>query len=68
MSTRLGARFVGRRAELALLETALAAAVAGSPQTVFVGGEAGIGKTRLVNEFAERVRTTPVCSPASATS
>jgi tetratricopeptide (TPR) repeat protein len=56
MSTRLGARFVGRRAELALLETALAAAVAGSPQTVFIGGEAGIGKTRLVNEFAERVQ------------
>lgn len=55
MSTDLGARFVGRRAELALLETALAAAVDGSPQTVFVGGEAGIGKTRLVGEFAARV-------------
>nr|WP_241968411.1 LuxR family transcriptional regulator [Streptomyces sp. ICBB 8177] len=43
--------FVGRAAELTALETALARATAGEPQAVLVGGEAGVGKTRLVEEF-----------------
>ncbi|WP_354642417.1 helix-turn-helix transcriptional regulator [Kitasatospora camelliae] len=43
--------FVGRGRETALLKAALARAGAGEPQTVLVGGEAGIGKTRLVDEF-----------------
>ncbi|GAA4183798.1 LuxR family transcriptional regulator [Streptosporangium oxazolinicum] len=46
--------FVGRADELAVLEGALARARAGSASTVFVGGEAGVGKTRLVREFTER--------------
>ncbi|MBO0892598.1 MAG: AAA family ATPase [Acidothermales bacterium] len=46
---------VGRAAEPDELTAALADAVAGTPTTVFVGGEAGIGKTRLVTTFGERV-------------
>ncbi|MGJ6964954.1 ATP-binding protein [Streptosporangium sp. G11] len=46
--------FVGRADELAVLEDALARARSGSASTVFLGGEAGVGKTRLVREFAER--------------
>jgi predicted ATPase len=56
MSVALHTSFVGRKTELALLETALASVVAGSPQTVFIGGEAGVGKTRLVAEFSRRVQ------------
>ncbi|MFB4285383.1 AAA family ATPase [Nonomuraea sp. MTCD27] len=43
--------FVGRARELAALGDALARARAGVSSTVLVGGEAGVGKTRLVNEF-----------------
>jgi ATP/maltotriose-dependent transcriptional regulator MalT len=43
--------FVGRRAELSLLEAALLAAAAGEPAAVIVGGEAGVGKSRLVTEL-----------------
>ena len=46
--------FVGRDAELAALTAALDAAVAGDPAVVLVSGEAGVGKTRLVEEAAER--------------
>jgi DNA-binding CsgD family transcriptional regulator len=49
------ASFVGRQEELALLHQALQAAAAGEPATVLIAGEAGIGKTRLVEEFAGRV-------------
>jgi predicted ATPase len=45
-------RFVGRQSELNRLEDLLAA---GSARTVLVGGEAGIGKTRLLGEFAGRL-------------
>lgn len=44
--------FVGRVPELAELDEALAAAEAGRHVTMLVGGEAGVGKTRLVTEFA----------------
>ncbi|MEU2456302.1 AAA family ATPase [Streptomyces sp. NPDC012473] len=43
--------FVGRAGELAALTDALARAAAGEPQALLVGGEAGVGKTRLVEEF-----------------
>jgi ATP/maltotriose-dependent transcriptional regulator MalT len=46
--------FIGRRSELAQLRTAFERSAAGSPQTVLLGGEAGVGKTRLVEEFARR--------------
>ncbi|MDX6256781.1 MAG: hypothetical protein QOJ11_3115 [Frankiales bacterium] len=42
---------VGRLAELDVLRGALASAAAGQSQTVLVGGEAGVGKSRLVAEF-----------------
>ncbi|MEU8357887.1 AAA family ATPase [Nonomuraea sp. NPDC048882] len=43
--------FVGRARELAALGDALGRARAGASSTVLVGGEAGVGKTRLVREF-----------------
>ncbi|MFC4493914.1 AAA family ATPase [Streptomyces ovatisporus] len=42
---------VGRQDELRLLREALARADAGEPQAVLLGGEAGVGKTRLLEEF-----------------
>ena len=48
--------FVGRDAELAALTAALDAAVAGEPAVVLLSGEAGVGKTRLVDEAAQRAR------------
>src|SRR5207247_7863078 len=47
--------FVGRETELATLSEAYETARAGSARAVLLGGEAGVGKTRLVNEFATRV-------------
>src|SRR5687768_5027517 len=44
--------FVGRSPELAALEVALAEASAGQPRLVVVGGEPGIGKSRLLDELA----------------
>ncbi|MCT9081043.1 helix-turn-helix transcriptional regulator [Streptomyces fulvoviolaceus] len=44
--------FVGRADELHTLNDALARAAAGEPQALLLGGEAGVGKTRLVEEFA----------------
>lgn len=44
--------FVGRADELEVLHDALARAAAGEPQALLLGGEAGVGKTRLVEEFA----------------
>ncbi|TVZ85987.1 helix-turn-helix transcriptional regulator [Streptomyces sp. BK340] len=44
--------FVGRTDELDTLNDALARAAAGEPQALLLGGEAGVGKTRLVEEFA----------------
>ena len=46
--------FVGRAVELAALDAALAAAADGQPGVVLVGGEAGVGKTRLLDEFTTR--------------
>nr|WP_307821745.1 AAA family ATPase [Streptomyces coffeae] len=46
--------FVGRSAELTALDEALSRADAGEPRALFVGGEAGVGKTRLMQEFLGR--------------
>ncbi|MGW0916067.1 helix-turn-helix transcriptional regulator [Streptomyces sp. NPDC002784] len=56
--------FVGRADEVQILNDALARAEAGGtspafgsggePQALLLGGEAGVGKTRLVEEFANR--------------
>jgi DNA-binding CsgD family transcriptional regulator/tetratricopeptide (TPR) repeat protein len=50
------ASFIGRQEELGRLHRALQSAVAGEPTTVLIAGEAGVGKTRLVEEFADQVR------------
>ena len=47
--------FVGRQAELALLDTALADAMAGRMRSVAIAGAPGLGKTRLAEHFAGRV-------------
>src|SRR5512132_1129261 len=49
-------RFVGRTAELGRLEAAFADARGGRLLTLCVGGEAGVGKTRLVTRFADQVQ------------
>ncbi|MGD3105891.1 helix-turn-helix transcriptional regulator [Streptomyces sp. YGL11-2] len=49
--------FVGRAAELTALRDALAQVTAsGAPQALLIGGEAGVGKTRLIEEFGETAR------------
>ena len=55
------AAFIGRRGELRALKVALSRAADGDPAVVLVGGEAGIGKTRLVSEL-----TTACAADASA--
>jgi predicted ATPase len=50
------ASFIGRQEELGRLHRALQSAVAGEPTTVLIAGEAGVGKTRLVEELADQVR------------
>ena len=42
---------VGRRDELSWLDRALARVRGGAPATVLLGGDAGVGKSRLVREF-----------------
>ena len=49
--------FVGRGAELERLSDALELATNQRPATRLVGGDAGIGKTRLVNEFVAGARS-----------
>ncbi len=48
--------FVGRRRELALLEEWLDEAVSGQPRIVLVSGDAGVGKSRLVQELQRRAQ------------
>ena len=45
-------RFVGRTNELARLRQLLARAADGQPLVAVIGGEAGVGKTRLAEELA----------------
>jgi predicted ATPase len=47
---------VGRDEQLFLLEDALLAAHRGESRFVALGGEAGMGKTRLATELAKRAR------------
>ncbi|HET7727081.1 MAG TPA: AAA family ATPase [Candidatus Limnocylindrales bacterium] len=57
MGERLEGRgFVGRAGELARLRAAYMAACAGRGTGVLLGGEAGVGKTRLIEAFTDAVR------------
>ncbi len=56
-------RFVGRVSELAELELALREASEGRPAIVLLGGESGIGKTRLVSELVRRVQEPETTDP-----
>jgi class 3 adenylate cyclase len=47
---------IGRENELSVLEDALLSALRGDGGVVIVGGEAGMGKTRLVNSLSARAR------------
>ncbi|PYO34178.1 MAG: hypothetical protein DMD86_09060 [Candidatus Rokuibacteriota bacterium] len=55
-ATRGLSRFVGRHTELAILHQALEKAQASHGQVVAVIGEPGVGKSRLVSEFAYSFR------------
>jgi predicted ATPase len=50
---------VGREEELAGLEMQLGQASAGQRRVVFISGEAGIGKTALVDAFCRQVNASP---------
>jgi oligopeptide transport system substrate-binding protein len=49
-------KLVGREQEMALLERRWQEAEAGRGKLVLISGEAGVGKTRLVEEFAHHLR------------
>ncbi|MET8811980.1 AAA family ATPase [Streptomyces sp. NPDC004549] len=49
--------FVGRADELDTLKDAFARAAQGEPQALLLGGEAGVGKTRLTEEFGALAAT-----------
>ncbi|NKB48872.1 MAG: AAA family ATPase [Alphaproteobacteria bacterium] len=66
--------FIGRDDELSLLERRWEQTKGGDGQIVLIAGEAGIGKSRLVSEFQQRMMSedyTPLhwqCSPIHTTS
>jgi DNA-binding CsgD family transcriptional regulator/tetratricopeptide (TPR) repeat protein len=58
VATRVtSSRLIGRTRELAELEAALADASSGRPSLVFIAGESGVGKTRLLKELERRALT-----------
>jgi DNA-binding CsgD family transcriptional regulator/tetratricopeptide (TPR) repeat protein len=60
MRTRLtSSQFVGRVGELAELQLAVREAAAGRPGLVLLGGDSGVGKTRLVSELEHRLTSAP---------
>ncbi len=54
---QITAPFIGRQQELALLHGYIGAAANGHARLVFVTGETGIGKTRLLEEAARHAAT-----------
>ncbi|MGI8507431.1 MAG: ATP-binding protein, partial [Solirubrobacteraceae bacterium] len=54
-ATLTSSHFVGRVGELAELELAVREAASGRPALVLLGGDSGVGKTRLVRELEHRL-------------
>ena len=54
--SRIDEVFVGRKSELNQLHSYLEEAVKGTPRICFVSGEAGTGKTTLLEKFAQQVQ------------
>ena len=52
---------VGRQRELGVLKAALEATEGGTPSVVILSGDAGVGKTRLIEEFLKHGRQAPAC-------
>jgi len=52
---------VGRDEQMAVLEAAFATVRQGGPSAVLLGGEAGVGKTRLVGEFGQVAAAAGAC-------
>ena len=63
-STQNSPFFTGRAQELKELRHRLQLATAGNRQMVFLTGEAGIGKTTLLEKFSTQIETQPDCSVA----
>jgi ATP/maltotriose-dependent transcriptional regulator MalT len=59
-SHRVSPVFVGRTSEITQLTQGLARAREGEPQAFVLGGEAGVGKTRVVEEFTATARASGV--------
>ncbi len=63
MATRVSAsRLIGRAGELAELMAAFDEAAAGAASLAFLGGESGVGKSRLLHTFIERARERGGCA------
>jgi DNA-binding CsgD family transcriptional regulator len=56
-----GPVLVGRDQQMAALEAAFADARQGGPTAVLLGGEAGVGKSRLVSEFGQAAAAAGAC-------
>ncbi|HEY6759752.1 MAG TPA: AAA family ATPase [Baekduia sp.] len=56
-ATTISSSLIGRDVELAALMEAVRDADAGRPGMAFVAGESGVGKSRLLSEFARLART-----------
>ena len=50
-------KLIGRNEELSRLKQALEKTIEGEGSTLFIAGEAGVGKTRLVDEFIKQAET-----------
>ncbi len=60
--------FVGRGPELSKLRSLLASASGGEPAVVVVGGDAGIGKSRLIEEFVRPLLDADPAAPSAPAS
>jgi DNA-binding NarL/FixJ family response regulator len=56
-----GPVLVGRDTQMAALDAAFADVRQGGPTAVLLGGEAGVGKSRLVSEFGQAAAATGAC-------